>query len=220
MITRFVKKAKNLYGAGFLSYNVHGLLHLVDDFKMYGSLDEVNAFTFESFLGLLKCHVKSGYKPLQQIGCYVYYSNNNVPKFSKEKSDELQKIKPLGKQKVALYDVESDHDVVFYKKAQLHNNYIILRSSCADSWVRIDGCLAKVVDICTIGCVLHVVIKRCLNVENLFTSPIDSNKIGIYKFYGICESLEVVKLDKTFVKCIVLPYKRFYVAFDFVHSES
>ena len=77
MIRHFARKCKNFYGAGFMSYNVHSLLHLTLDYKMYSSLDKINSFSFESLV-LLKAHVKSGYKPLQQIGCYVHYSDKHI----------------------------------------------------------------------------------------------------------------------------------------------
>ena len=51
MIRHFVRKCKNFYGAGFMSYNVHSLLHLTLDYKMYGSLDKISSFSFESFWG-------------------------------------------------------------------------------------------------------------------------------------------------------------------------
>ena len=108
----------------------------------------------------------------------------------------------------------------FYKKAQLLNKCIIVRSCNADSWIRIHDDIAKVMDIYTTGPEndLYVVCKKCLELKNLFTSPIESSRIGINKFSSLNDYIEVVKVDKTCLKCIVLPYKHYFVAFDFVHS--
>ena len=50
----FVKNFARIYGSHVLTYNVHNLLHLVDDAKLFGSLDNVSCFHFENFLGFLK----------------------------------------------------------------------------------------------------------------------------------------------------------------------
>ena len=39
------------FGQMFLSYNFHWLHHIVDDFEVYGNLDAISAFKFESYLG-------------------------------------------------------------------------------------------------------------------------------------------------------------------------
>ena len=46
---------------------MHGLLHIADDVQKFGSLDSYSAFPFETFLGVLKTKVHSGWKPLAQV---------------------------------------------------------------------------------------------------------------------------------------------------------
>lgn len=58
---------ESIYGADFISHNVHNLLHLPDDFETFGSLDTFSSFKYESFLGKLKRYVKSGNRPLKQV---------------------------------------------------------------------------------------------------------------------------------------------------------
>ncbi|KAF0730474.1 Uncharacterized protein FWK35_00027213 [Aphis craccivora] len=54
LIECFVKQFGIIYGKHNISYNIHGLLHLVDDVENYGSLDNFSTFQFESYLGHLK----------------------------------------------------------------------------------------------------------------------------------------------------------------------
>ena len=51
MLEKFVKGAKRLYGDGFISYNVHTLIHLPEDYITYGNLELVSCFPFENYLG-------------------------------------------------------------------------------------------------------------------------------------------------------------------------
>jgi len=67
VLTYFVKKFGKLYGNQFISHNVHGLLHVVDDFKKYGALDKCSCFPFENYLKNLKKMVRKSEKPLEQV---------------------------------------------------------------------------------------------------------------------------------------------------------
>lgn len=49
LLKYFVGNFMTLYGKESISYNVHGLLHLVDDVKTFGALDDYSAFPFENF---------------------------------------------------------------------------------------------------------------------------------------------------------------------------
>lgn len=44
----YVSLCEELYGEQFLSYNVHGLLHIVDDVARLGPLDSYSAFCYEN----------------------------------------------------------------------------------------------------------------------------------------------------------------------------
>lgn len=63
----FVDHFSRLYGPEFVSYNVHGLVHISDDVKQHGNLDEFSAFPFENYLGKLKKLVRKPDNPLAQI---------------------------------------------------------------------------------------------------------------------------------------------------------
>ena len=64
---KFVMDAIDLFGPEFIAYNVHNLIHIVDDYVRFGSLEEFSAFVFENFLKELKNYVHAGYKPGEQI---------------------------------------------------------------------------------------------------------------------------------------------------------
>ena len=85
----------------------------------------------------------------------------------------MGKIGAIGLPKPSLLNVDVlPQNACFYKKAQLLNKCIIVRSSNTDSWIRIHDDIAKVIDIYTTGPEndLYAVCKRCLELKNLFTS--------------------------------------------------
>ena len=68
MLMLFVKKAPRIYGDKFSTYNVHNLLHLVDDVRHFKcSLNKLAAFIYENHLGKLKNFVRNGNNPIVQI---------------------------------------------------------------------------------------------------------------------------------------------------------
>ena len=67
LIFQFIDSGRILYGDAFINYNVHSLIHLVDDAERLGSLDDFSAFPFENYLQKIKKSVRGGRSPLVQI---------------------------------------------------------------------------------------------------------------------------------------------------------
>nr|XP_047143035.1 uncharacterized protein LOC124817240 [Hydra vulgaris] len=65
LLCTFVENAMEIYGRGFISYNVHGLIHIAEDVKKFGPLDNFSAFPFENFLGHLKRLMRKPQSSLQ-----------------------------------------------------------------------------------------------------------------------------------------------------------
>ena len=64
----FVQECPFLYSEYFVTYNVHGLLHVADDVRKYRcSLSELNTFPFENHMQKLKKCVRNGHNPAAQI---------------------------------------------------------------------------------------------------------------------------------------------------------
>jgi hypothetical protein len=63
----FVQGIGDIYGNSMLVYNVHGLLHLANDVRRFGDLDNFSAFPFENKLKDIKKLVRKPNNPLQQV---------------------------------------------------------------------------------------------------------------------------------------------------------
>jgi len=67
LLEHFVEKFDEIYGAQYVSHNVHGLLHITDDYRKFKSLEECSCFPFENFMKVLKKMLRKHEKPLEQI---------------------------------------------------------------------------------------------------------------------------------------------------------
>ena len=92
----FVEHCKTLYGDKSIVYNFHNLIHLPDDVKRYGSLDNISAFRYENSLQGLKKLVRKPNNVLQQIILRVGEGKNNVCKNTGEQASGLS-LQPIVK---------------------------------------------------------------------------------------------------------------------------
>lgn len=60
-----------------VSSSIHGLIHLVDDYQRYGSLDLYTALPFENYMKVVKTMLRKPDKPLQQI-VNRYHERSNL----------------------------------------------------------------------------------------------------------------------------------------------
>jgi len=63
----FVKTFSHVFGSGNVSYNIHSFIHLANDCKKYGVVDNFSAFPFENYLQHLKKILQPGPSPLVQL---------------------------------------------------------------------------------------------------------------------------------------------------------
>lgn len=67
LLQYFVEHFEILYGRHLVSHNVHGLLHIADDYEQFGPLDNISAFPFENFMKNIKKKLRKQELPLQQL---------------------------------------------------------------------------------------------------------------------------------------------------------
>ena len=67
LLVSFVKHYAELFGQNHVVYNVHGLVHLADDSKKFGLIDDFSSFPYENYLGRLKRLVRKPTHVIEQI---------------------------------------------------------------------------------------------------------------------------------------------------------
>jgi len=212
LIMRFIEGAVDIYGSSIISYNVHSLVHLPEDYANHGSLNNVNAFKFESYLGSnIKGAVRAGYKPLQQIKRHIINVNNRIVS-SKTKSRKDFTVHRL---------YRNEHGLKHYKKLKFGLSFTVIKGEieCRDNAVKLnDGTLAIVIDIIeNEENNIKLKIKRFRSVDNFFVEPLQSKNVGVFKVSNLGH-IEEIYPDRVENKLVLLPLKKKFVASVLMHS--
>lgn len=128
LLIEFVAKYVQFYGDDRISYNVHSLIHLVEDVKKLGPLDIFSAFPFESKLYEIKNLLRSGNKPLKQ--CAHRLIERNTTEFEKNMSKQLY---PILKRKMDDTFHEVPECIGVYNKIVFKN--FCLTNKSRDGWI-------------------------------------------------------------------------------------
>lgn len=218
LLHHFVSSFVLLYGA----HNVHGLIHLAQDVKKFGPLDNFSSFRYENYLQTLKKLLRKHDKALQQvIRRYMEYEQSNMNKVE----NSLQ--------------ITSSHFIVDFKSAHVegplvkdccNSQYKIIR--CLNTTVRID----RLADNCcglTDGSIVEVkniahhkelnmnviIGKQFCNKEDLYDIPLPSSNIGIFTVYNLSE-LKIWPIENIKTKYVKLPLdSNKFAVFPLLHSQ-
>jgi hypothetical protein len=204
LLVSFVVESKKLYGEGFITYNVHSLIHLPDDYQKFGSLDNVSCFPFESFLGShIKGCLKGHYKPLEQI--VKHCSNTN-----------------------ACVEVIPSQDVVYGKKCRITANPQPFKSIKIGKTKLVRDTQCGRDNIIALHCnkivIIEEIYKNNLIVREfkqntpLFRNFVESSKIGIYKISHLSNTSFSISLDSVAQKVFVIPQKDYFVGMKLLHN--
>lgn len=173
ILKQFVTQYPNLYGNEYVTYNVHGLIHLSDFVKIHGSLENFSAFKYENCLQIMKKTVKNSKYPLQDV------YNRIVEQYSQV---QLLPTYPILKNQIDYNPlIHNDPTVTLYKELitsnftvssnNVRNNYFYLNTnnivSIKKIIKRLDGTI-----------VLEV--NQFNNIYKMFEKPIPSNIVGSY----------------------------------------
>lgn len=204
LLVYFVEQFKVLYHRKFVSYNVHGLVHLTADAKHLGSLDNFSAFVFENYLGKLKKLIRNAKEPLKQL----------IAKSAAKEEICLQQLREAGTPIKNNPSCSSGSIFINDTKitSKFPNNIILLQTRQ----------IAKVqaISVSSTG-------KVSLDIEtfskkSLFKSPCDSSLVDIYKI-NLEKSLSVTKIDIALVRqkcvCVKLKGAKFGI-FPLIHGST
>ena len=198
LLVSFVQYAEKVYGAEFLVYNVHSLIHITDDVHNFGPLDSVSCFPFENYLRILKKSVRSSFLPFQQI----------IGRLSEQQHLKLSKVpKPApfcskehcGGPLIDPYINWQQFRTVVMNDFKLS---VSLKDSCV---LTVDRSVGIVRNILRNNHEIMLVLVLFSDVQSLYTYPLQSSKIDVYSVSKLQSSLCIVPISQVCCKCVRLP---------------
>ncbi|XP_011706765.1 PREDICTED: uncharacterized protein LOC105461942 [Wasmannia auropunctata] len=219
LIHFFIKTFIKLYGIENVSHNVHNLVHLVDDVKRFGPLENFSAFKFENYLQILKRYLRKADKSLQQVvrRCIEKEKNlcaSTVLSHSVMKNPKLTSIHCDGP---LVPNCRSPQ----YKIIQ-YNGITFKAGTVADSCCGLScGAIVciKNVAYCSKRNTLVIIGLEFLKKEKLFSIPCPSSLLGIHIVHTYSD-LKSWPLKNVTRKYVQLPYgNEKYAVFPLLHGK-
>lgn len=199
---------KNLYGKTFLIYNVHSLLHLVDDVKYHGSLSEFSAFPFENKLSSVKRMIRGKNKPLQQL---INRTLEMTEVNSIDGDAFVMKNGPV---------ITSTHSAgpclsltgTQYSKIQWNNSILSLKDG-DNAVITSQNEVVKVINFVDTENGIFLIGKRFKKYRDLYNMPCKSSNLHINVVENLSEQPPKWHLNDILYKAILVPYKKKNVSF-------
>jgi hypothetical protein len=191
-----------------LVYNVHNVVHLVDDAKAYGSLDNVSAFCFENYLGKLFKMIRKPEKPLEQLIRRVLekkqvtkllkISDSHARPHDEHQSDQVPHFVGFCKQ---------------YKTVTVNGVHISIFSG--NNCIALGPDIVLVRNILVKGSTILLVYQKFCEVSDFFSYPLQSSQVKIFRVSCLSSDLSVGLLSDLRYKYVLLPHQDSFVVFPF-----
>lgn len=209
LLLYFIDQIAVIYGYEYISHNVHGLAHIVEDTKIYGTLDFYSAFPFENCLQILKKLVRKPNQPLPQIVRRLHEKDYVLSTCDTTQNDIVLSIEhnegPLPSN-----DFEKE-----YKKCTF--KYFTLSTSSGNNC-----CLLKDMSVVLIENFAirnnnyYIIGKKFQNVSNFFNEPCQSSRLNIYSVDNL-GSTSLWLVNDVSNKFVIFPNNKCFVVFPLLH---
>ncbi|XP_070404835.1 uncharacterized protein [Nothobranchius furzeri] len=205
----YVANFAKVYGTEHLVYNTHCLVHLADDARKYGALDNISCFPFENYLGTLKRLVRRPQNPLQQVIRRV--AEKRVPGENERKSKpQLQHT--CGP---TLPDFPARMQFRQYK-----HEGIIISCSVGNNCFDVEGKVAVVRNIVQLFSGAMYIVCQFYDKQDCFCRyPTDLSCLGIRTVAQLSDHLYGVPVTNLTKKLVLLPLRDGHVVFPQLHDQ-
>ena len=190
----FVKNLAGIYGQGVLVYNVHSFLHLAEDARKYGALDNVSSFPYENYLGQLKRQARKAGNHVSELVWRIAERERAHESSCGEK--QLERPVTLHKEHREGPLPAEFATCCQYKRLNL-KGYVV---SCkeGDNCCEVNGSPVIIRNIlCTPSHDIYFVFEDFTQSDLLFSYPLQSSAVGIKVLYRPTGSLRVVSVNDT-----------------------
>lgn len=175
ILKEFVNHSSQIFDKCFVVYNIHCLIHLVDECRNHGTLESFSAFKYESFMGIMKRYLRSTYKPLHQL----------IKRDAETKGQFVQKKDTDESNTILLKDQYDGDDIIQGEQFQTVVLYgiTLTKKNEANSCFKTKNGDIIILDnvIRTPQNQIFLMGYKFLKQENYYNFPIASSELGIMK---------------------------------------
>lgn len=189
-----------MYGPTFCSYNIHGLIHLINDVRQLGPLDTFSAFPYENNMAFFRKYSRKPDSTLQQIFNRIaeIEAHGTVKHINMNSSIHASMEHNLG-----------PHDFVSkccqYRKIIFNDILLTLniRNNCC---ILHDGSVCIVINILYADHSYYLVVTKFTEVNEFYNVGISSSAVHIFKCSSLSNDIFLVLIDKVRFKCFRMPF--------------
>lgn len=201
----YVRKCPTYYKISFMSFNVHGLLHVVEDVKTIGPLESYSAFAYENNMRSFKKYCRKPHLPLQQIARRRAEKSNydiNLSRKSDYQTSKLWTVRkkhnadPVPKELSGVQQYSELQTQRFTLGLQFHNHCCMLQ----------DKSICIIVNILIFQRTNYLVVKKFRRIDNFYDVGILSAFVGIFKCSLLSIETFVVPISAIEAKCYQMLY--------------
>lgn len=198
----YVTLCEEIYGLHYLSYNVHGLLHIVTDVENLGDLESFSAFDYENNMPEFRKMIHKPYLILQQ-----YYKrtkelndfNLTPPVRDRQIRASLSHTEGPVPENIPLNICEQFQKLEIGELTFATN----LRDSCC---ILRDTRIGIVRNILKVGEEIFFIFEAFQRKESLYHIGVTSDVFGVHHCLDLSNVVEAVTLNNVKGKCYRMPY--------------
>ena len=159
----WVKRSK-IYGEHFLVYNVHSLIHLIEDVRNFGNLKNVSAFPFENFMRSIKSCIRKPQHVLRQL------ANRSSEGYFTKVSSERHECDQVKREHTSGPIIAG---LLCYKQyKELHLKNVTIKLNVGDNCIMYGTKIALVSNICcSDGKTVQLIVQKFEKLKSFFSKP-------------------------------------------------
>lgn len=195
-LSRYVDNCETIYSKSFMSYNTHGLLHLVEDVReCEDDLDSFSAFPYENNMMTFRKLCRSPHKPLQQIAKRLaeqtyradLISCNTLPRYH-------------------AYNLRLRNDETGSKHFDtIKTPDLLLSTKSPNNCIKVNNEICIISDIVLRNNEYFLDLCKYRNVGEFYNVGISSLDVGIYLCSNLQTEFDIVIIHDVSKKCFLAP---------------